>query len=274
MNEADKENLELSLLLKAIEKCYGYDFHNYAKASLLRRVKRYLSLHDRENISDLIPLFLHSDKAFGRFVQQLSVPVTEMFRDPDFFRVLRSQVLPILKTYPFIKVWHAGCATGQEVYSMAILLEEEGLLSRCRIYATDFNDKALGIAKQGIYPSRNLALYESNYKDSGGKFSLSAYCHQMYDSIKMDERLIEKITFANHNLVTDGAFGEMNLILCRNVLIYFNQTLQDRVLTLLSDSLCPFGVLCIGKRENLRLSPVAEYLDIIDRCQRIYRKKV
>ncbi len=273
MNEVDKENLELSLLLKAMETCYGYDFHDYAKASLLRRVKRYLSLHDREHISDLIPLFLHNDKAFGRFVQQLSVPVTEMFRDPDFFQVLRSQVLPMLKTYPFIKIWHAGCATGQEVYSMAILLEEEGLLDRCRIYATDFNEKALDIARQGIYPSRNLALYASNYKDSGGQLSLSAYCHQMYESIKMKDTLVKKIMFANHNLVTDGAFGEMNLILCRNVLIYFNQMLQDRVLTLLSDSLCPFGVLCIGKRENLQLSPVAQYLDIIDRCQRVYRKK-
>ena len=273
MNESEREELELSLLLSAVEQSYGYDFHNYAKASLLRRVKKYISLHDREFISDLIPLFLHNDKAFARFVQQLSVPITEMFRDPDFFHTLRSEVMPLLKTYPFIKVWHAGCATGQEVYSMAIMLEEEGLLDRCRIYATDFNESALEIARNGIYPSRSLELYENNYEESGGRAKLSDYYHQMYDSIKLNERLLEKVTFANHNLVTDGVFGEMNLILCRNVLIYFNQTLQDRVLSILADSLCSLGFLCIGKRENLQFSPIAKHLDAIDRCQRVYRKK-
>ncbi len=273
MNGESTDALELSLLLEAVEKCYGYDFRNYAKASLLRRVRKYLEQSGSQHISELIPILIHDHRAFLRFVKQMSVPVTEMFRDPDFFQILHTDVIPLLRTYPFIKIWHAGCATGQEVYSMAILLEEEGLLERCQIYATDFNDQALDIARKGIYSSKCLELYETNYEQSGGSGKLSDYIHQMYDSFKFSDHLSEKVTFANHNLVTDGVFGEMNLVLCRNVLIYFNQELQERVLGLLVDSLCPFGVLCIGKRENLRFSPVAEHLDIIDLRQRIYRKK-
>ena len=273
MTSLERDELELSLLLTAAEKCYGYDFHDYAKASLLRRIQKYLDACGKQHISDLIPLFIHDKKAFSLFVQQLSVSVTEMFRDPDFFSSIRSRVVPLLKTYPFIKIWHAGCATGEEVYSMAILLEEEGLLDRCRIYATDFNELALDTARTAIYPCKNIVLYEENYKLAGGSVELSDYYHQMYDSIKFNDRLLNKITFANHNLVSDGIFGEMNIIFCRNVLIYFNQTLQDKVLQMFRDSLCPLGVLCIGKRENLQFSTVAESLDEIDRRQRIYRKK-
>ncbi len=156
---------------------------------------------------------------------------------------------------------------------MVIVLEEEGLLDRCQIYATDFNDQALSIARKGIYSSKQLECYEGNYRQSGGQTQLSDYGYQMYDSFKLNDRLSKKITFANHNLVTDGVFGEMNLVLCRNVLIYFNQILQERVLGTLVDSLCPFGILCIGKRENLRFCKVAERLESLDLCQRIYRKK-
>ena len=198
------EDLELKLLLEAISSQYGHDFHDYAKASMLRRIKKHLSSAKLENISDLIPLFLHDQEAFNRFVKDMSVVVTEMFRDPDFFQALRRDVIPILKTYPFIKIWHAGCASGQEVYSMAILLAEEGLLDRCQIYATDFNEHALDMARQGIYPQSEMSVYEKNYQLAGGNAQLSDYCTQRYDSVKFNGKLAERITFANHNLVTDG----------------------------------------------------------------------
>ncbi|WP_062267380.1 CheR family methyltransferase [Endozoicomonas arenosclerae] len=268
------QDFELKLLLTAVEEKYGYEFGSYARASLMRRVRRHMQMSGVEHISDLIPLFLHDESAFAAFVKDMSVVVTEMFRNPDFFKSLRENIVPILKTYPFIKVWHAGCASGQEAYSMAILLDEEGLLDRCQIYATDFNDQALRHAKTGIYPEEDMALYEENYRQAGGTKELSKYCHRGYDSVKFNGRLAEHITFANHNLVTDGVFGEMNLILCRNVLIYFNQDLQNRVLQLLFDSLCSRGILCIGKRENIQFSSIGDQLEVADRNQKIYRKKI
>ena len=239
---------------------------------MLRRVKKHADETGVGNISELIPLFLHDSKAFNRFVKSLSVVVTEMFRDPDVFKLLRKEVVPVLRTYPFIKIWHAGCASGQEVYSLAIMLEEEGLLERCQIYATDFNDDALNTAKKGIYQVDNIAAYEKNYRLAGGRRKLSDYWVSLYDSIKMNSHLAEKVTFANHNLVTDGVFGEMNLVMCRNVLIYFNRPLQDRVLNLLDESLCPKGYLCIGRRENLSFSPIRNNLEDISNKLRIYRK--
>ncbi len=269
---ADLEQLELDLLLEAVKTRYGYDFHDYAKASMIRRVRKYMDQSGIHRVSELIPLFLHDNRAFYRFVKSLSVVVTEMFRDPDVFKALREEVIPVLKTYPFIKIWHAGCASGQEVYSMAILLEEEGLLDRCQIYATDFNDDALKLAKKGIYPAEDIELYKKNYSLSGGKSELSDYWVSLYDSIKINSRLAERVTFANHNLVTDGVFGEMNLVMCRNVLIYFNEQLQDRALTLINDSLCPRGFLCIGRRENLKFSQIRNHLEDVSNALRIYRK--
>ena len=274
MNKPDREELELTLLLKAISSYYGHDFHDYARASMVRRVHRHMENVGISRISGLIPHFLHDTEAFNDFVRDMSVVVTEMFRDPTFFRALREEVVPILKTYPFIKIWHAGCASGQEVYSMAILLEEEGLLDRCHMYATDFNEHALDMARKGIYPQQDMPKYEENYKISGGTGKLADYCRQRYDSVKFNERLAERITFANHNLVTDGVFGEMNLVLCRNVLIYFNQTLQNRVLTLLADSLMPRGILCIGRRENLIQSTICDQVEFLNHEQRIYRRKI
>lgn len=265
--------LELSLLLQTIRDRYGYDFGNYARASMIRRIRKYMEAAKTSHISDLIPLFIYDEKAFARFVKEMSVTVTEMFRDPEFFLALREQVLPDLKTFPFIKIWHAGCATGEEAYSMAILLEEEGMLDRCQIYATDFNDSSLDIARRGIYADEQMSLFEGNYRSAGGKDTLESYCSRGYDSIKFNRRLSERITFANHNLVSDGVFGEMNLILCRNVLIYFDNQLQDKVLKLLLDSLRPRGVLCLGRRETLLSSPTAGQLEIVDRNQRIFRKK-
>ena len=185
---------------------------------------------------------------------------------------MRKEVIPRLKTYPFIKIWHAGCASGQEVYSLAIILEEEGILDRCRIYATDFNDKALEQAREGIYPSAEVSLYEKNYRLCGGKHQLDDYWVNLYNSVKMNSRLSERVTFANHNLVTDGVFGEMNLVLCRNVLIYFNARLQDRALNLINESLCPRGFLCIGRRENLKFSQIRKHLESVNNTLRIYRK--
>lgn len=273
MNTVNREELETKLLLDAISTYYGHDFHDYAKASMARRITRHLETVGLNQVSELIPRLLHDRDAFNAFVKDMSVVVTEMFRDPTFFLKVREQVIPLLKTYPFIKIWHAGCASGQEVYSMAILLEEEGLLDRCQIYATDFNEYALNTARKAIYSEKELEVYEANYRTAGGKKRFSEYCHQQYDSIKINERLKERITFANHNLVTDGVFGEMNLIMCRNVLIYFNNQLQDRVLELFLDSLSSRGVLCIGRRENVHFSSVNDFLIPLDLEERIYRKK-
>ena len=274
MNTVNREELELRLLLKAISNYYGHDFHDYAKASMMRRVYKHMEKVGIKRISGLIPHFLYDTEAFDDFVRDMSVVVTEMFRDPTFFLAVRNEVVPILKTYPFIKIWHAGCASGQEVYSMAILLEEEGLLDRCQIYATDFNDHALNIARKGIYPQGDMSTYEENYKISGGKGALEHFCRRRYESVKFSDRLTEKITFANHNLVTDGVFGEMNLVFCRNVLIYFNRALQDRVLTLLMDSLVPRGILCIGRRENLIKSAISDQVEPLNNPLRIYRRKI
>ncbi|WP_299728467.1 protein-glutamate O-methyltransferase CheR [uncultured Endozoicomonas sp.] len=270
---AQLEHLELKLLLEAISQHYGYDFSDYARASMVRRIKKYMESVNVNRISALIPLFLHDGQAFQTFVESMSVVVTEMFRDPDVFKVLREEVIPVLKTYPFIKIWHAGCASGQEVYSIAIMLEEEGLLDRCQIYATDFNDEALRMAKKGIYPSDDVELYEKNYRDSGGRKTLSDNWVSQYNAIKINSRFAERITFASHNLVTDGAFGEMNLVMCRNVLIYFNEQLQDRALNLINESLCPRGFLCIGRRENLTFSEIRKSLEDVNNKLRIYRKK-
>ena len=269
---AELEALELDLLLRAVQSRYGYDFHDYAKASIIRRVKKHLDEVSVGQISELIPLFLRDSRAFYRFVKSLSVVVTEMFRDPEVFRVLRAEVIPVLKTYPFIKIWHAGCASGQEVYSLAIVLEEEGILDRCQIYATDFNDDALKLARKGIYPAEDIEKYENNYRLGGGKRKAADYWVSRYDSIKINSRLAQRVTFANHNLVTDGVFGEMNLVMCRNVLIYFNEQLQDRALNLINDSLCPRGFLCIGRRESLNFSQVRSQLEDVDNTLRIYRK--
>ena len=273
MNTVNREELETRLLLEAISTYYGYDFHNYATASMSRRIDRHMQKVGLQWVSELIPRFLHDRETFNDFVKDMSVVVTEMFRDPTFFLTLRQKVIPLLRTYPFIKIWHAGCASGQEVYSMAILLEEEGLLERCQIYATDFNEDALNMARKGIYPEKELEIYEDNYRTAGGKKHLADYCLQQYNSIKLNERLKKRITFANHNLVTDGIFGEMNLVLCRNVLIYFNQKLQDRVLELLLESLTPRGVLCIGRRENILFSAINDCLIPLNQEERIYRKK-
>jgi chemotaxis protein methyltransferase CheR len=207
-----------------------------------------------------------------RLLLDLSINVTAMFRDPGFYRVFRNQVVPTLRTYPFIRVWHAGCATGEEVYSMAILLEEEGLYERSRIYATDINEVVLQKAKSGIFPIERMQEYTENYIAAGGKRSFSDYYIAKYDGALFNPSLTKNVVFSQHNLVTDRSFSEFNVILCRNVLIYFDKTLQARVLTLFYDSLAMFGVLALGSKESLRFSPYEECYEQINDREKIYRK--
>ena len=274
MKRNEIERVEVQLLLEAVYRRYGYDFRSYARASIDRRVRQFLSGQRLGVISDLIPRVIHDEALFSELVQYFSIGVTEMFRDPLVYRALRAKVVPLLRSYPFMKVWHAGCATGEEVYSMAILLEEENLYKRATIYGTDFNDDALARAREGIYPADKVKDYTRNYQQGGGKGSFSEYYHARYKSAVLNPGLSEHITFANHNLVTDTAFGEMHLVFCRNVLIYFNRELQNRVLGVIDQSLIRGGFLCLGNKEDLRFTAVEEGYEVVDADARIYRKKV
>lgn len=269
----ENENIEIELFLQAIYMKFGYDFRNYGKAHIKRRVRHRLSVSDFDNVCELINKMLYDPVFYQEVLQDLSITVTEMFRDPDFYLAVRKEVVPLLKTYPFIKIWHAGCATGEEVYSMAILLKEEGLLKRSQIYATDFNQMALQKARNGIYPIERIKEYTQNYQKSGGKASFSDYYNARYESVILNESLKENIVFADHNLVTDGVFGEMNLVICRNVMIYFDKDLQNKVIKLFYDSLVPGGFLCLGSKESLRFADIAHKFDVTTERQKIYRKK-
>lgn len=209
----------------------------------------------------------------ARLLQDLSITVTEMFRDPDFYRLLRSVVVPVLKTYPFIKIWHAGCSTGQEAYSMAILLKEEGLYERTTIYATDFNQEALTRAKEGIYSGKLMKEYTQNYQESGGRESFSDYYTSSYEMAIMDQDLKRNIVWAHHNLVTDSVFAEVHLVLCRNVLIYFDKELQGKVHGLFYNSLIKGGLLCLGSKESLKFGPFSNSYTELDKKQRIFKKR-
>jgi len=270
---SDTEDIELSLLLQAVYQKYGYDFRNYSKAHLKRRILQRLKRSGLNSISELQHKVLWEKDFYRTFLQDLSINVTEMFRDPAFYLAFREKVIPDLSTYAHIKVWHAGCSTGEEVYSLAILLKEENLLSRTRIYATDINKNVLEIAKQGIYSSKEMDLYSENYLKSGGKGKLSDYCTAKYGSVIFDKLLSRNVVFADHNLVTDGVFAEVNLVFCRNVLIYFDKDLQNKVLTLFSNSLTKRGFLCLGTKESLQFSDWEDRYDIIDKKMKIFKKK-
>jgi chemotaxis protein methyltransferase CheR len=266
------EEVEIEMLLNGIRSRYGYDFSHYSRASLKRRLERALAQAKLERLSELLDRLFHDETYFDEFLKIMSVSVTEMFRDPDFYQAVREQLVPVLKTYPFIKIWHAGCATGEEVYSMAVLLHEEGFLDRARIYATDFNKHSLDTASNGVYSARHMPSYAANYYAAGGNASFPDYYSDGYELAKFKDFLKERITFSYHNLVTDGVFGEMNLICCRNVLIYFDRTLQDQVLHKLAESLRHGGFLCLGNRESLNFTAVASLFAPMDKAQRIYRK--
>jgi len=265
--------IEIDLLLEAIFRRYGYDFRNYARASMERRIRHGMQRLGCQQVSELIRRILYEPAFFQELIDSFSITVTEMFRDPEVYVFLRTQVVPYLATYPFIKVWHAGCATGEEVYSLAIVLAEEGILERSTIYATDFNETALQTAREGIYPIDRLKGYSDNYHKSGGQQSLVNYFHAEYDSVIMAKALKKNITFARHNLASDQVFGEMNLIICRNVMIYFNRTLQERVLTLFDDSLVGNGFLLLGSKESLRFSALAAQYKELDPHLKVYRKR-
>ncbi len=268
-----KENIELELLLEAIFKCYGYDFRNYAKMSIQRRVLQFIQLEQIESISDLItPVLRDKDFAF-RLIKRFSISVSEMFRDPHVYRALLKHVIPLLRTYPSFKIWHAGCAEGQEVYSLAILLKEAGILERATIFATDINEEALNTAKNGIYPISEIQTVCNSYQVAGGQATFTNYCHAAYNAVTMSNELKRHITFANHNLVQDASFGEMHLILCRNVLIYFNQELQERALQLFADSLIKGGFICLGAVEDIMQTNSMNIFERIDQKSRVFRKR-
>ncbi|MBF0189350.1 MAG: protein-glutamate O-methyltransferase CheR [Magnetococcales bacterium] len=267
------EQLELALLFEALFRRYGYDFRHYSKASARRRVLLQVKEEGVASISHLQHRVLHDEAAADRLVQRLSINVTEMFRDPPFFREIADTVLPTLRNAEHIKIWHAGCATGEELYSMAILLVEAGLYDRCRLYGTDFNKEVLKRAERGIFPLTTMRDNSRNYHAAGGSSSLSEHMHANYDHAVIDSRLKRNTLFAPHNLATDASFGEMNMIVCRNVLIYFEQQLQERVIGLFLDSLVEGGMLCLGSHETLLTSTHAERFSVVSGSRRIYRKK-
>jgi chemotaxis protein methyltransferase CheR len=270
---ADVETLEIELLLEGVYRLYGCDFRNYAMASLRRRIWKVARAEGLSSISALQEKVFHDRSCMERFLVNMSVSVTSVFRDPGFYVSLREKVVPHLKTHPFVRVWHAGCATGEEVYSMAILLTEEGLYDRARIYATDMNDVVLARARDGIFQLENIPEYEANYKAAGGKAQLADYYTSKYDSAIFRSSLKKNVVFAEHNLVTDSSFNEFNMIFCRNVMIYFNATLQARVHELLYSSLRRFGILALGRKESLRGATAHEtQYEELDGKERIYRK--
>lgn len=272
MDATTLDEKEYKELLEAVRFVYGYDFTDYAESTVKRRITHFMHSHRIETPSALGKLLLKDEPLFEEFVQHLSITVTEMFRDPLFYKKLRDVVMPQLATYPVIKLWIAGCATGQEAYSIAILLKEAGLLERSIIYATDINQRSLQTAKKGIYPLDGMKTYTRNYLAAGGKGEFSQYYAAHHAAVLLDRSLRDNIVFSPHNLVTDKSFNEFQLILCRNVIIYFNQRLQEKVLRLLYDSLCPFGYLGLGDKESLFFSDKRAHFEEIDRKEKIYRK--
>jgi chemotaxis protein methyltransferase CheR len=270
--DPELERIEVELLLEGIYRHYGFDFRSYAYASIRRRLWKRIEAEGLSTVSALQTRVLHEPELMERLLLDLSINVTAMFRDPNFYRAFREHVIPILRTYPFIRIWHAGCATGEEVFSMAILLKEEGLYDRCRIYATDINEVVLQKAKEGIFPLDRMQEYTENYIAAGGQRAFSDYYLAKYDGALFDESLKRNVIFSLHNLVTDRSFAEFNVILCRNVLIYFDKSLQERVHRLFYDSLAMFGILGVGSKESLRFSPFEECYDQINGPEKIYRK--
>jgi chemotaxis protein methyltransferase CheR len=268
----DVEELELQLLLEAIFRRYGFDFREYAAASLRRRIWRRVHAEGLDTISGLTERLLHDPDAMERLLLDLSINVTAMFRDPSFYVALRERLVPMLRTYPFTRLWVAGCSTGEEVYSLAILLHEEGMYERTRIYATDINDQVVERARTGLFPLAKMRDYTQNYIRAGGTRAFSEYYVAGYDAAEFHRSLIENVVFAQHNLVSDGSFNEFQAIMCRNVMIYFDKSLQNQVHRLFYDSLARFGVLALGHKESIRFSPFADRYETLDDREKLYRK--
>ena len=266
------EAIEVRLVLEAIYARYGYDFRGYAPESITRRVKTALARSGSPHLGELQHRLLREPALFASIADLLTVQVSEMFRDPTFYRVFRQRVVPLLRTYPQLKVWHAGCASGEEVYTTAILLLEEDLYQRTQIYATDVSENALQQAKEGIYPESQAQSFASCYLEAGGKRRFDDYCSRAYGRIAMHEALRKNVVFFQHDLVSDYALGEMNVILCRNVLIYFGSALRGRVLGLFERGLCRGGFLCLGRSEGLQATK-DDAFEAFDAVERIYRHR-
>jgi chemotaxis protein methyltransferase CheR len=271
-NKQELEDIEMHLLLETVYQHYGYDFRDYAPASLKRRIAKCIQDEKLEAISELQERVLSDRAGLARFLNALTVDVTSLFRDPGFYMAFRTRVIPFLRTYPFFRIWHAGCASGEEVYSTAILLLEEGLYDKARLYATDINETLLKEARAGIYPLRAMKNYTRNYQQAGGRRSFSEYYTAKYDNAIFSPALQKNIVWAQHNLVTDASFNEFQVIVCRNVMIYFNRSLQGRVHTLLYESLVMGGFLCLGSKESIDFTPHKADYETVDERQKIYRR--
>jgi chemotaxis protein methyltransferase CheR len=266
------EKIENELLLEAVYRYYGYDFRNYAYSSIKRRIWHRVQAEKLNSISELQEKVLHDPSFMKRLLSSLSINVTSMFRDPEFFLSFRTNVIPLLRKMPFIRLWHAGCSTGEEVYSMAVLLHEEGLYEKARIYATDMSEGVIQKAKKGAFPIERLEEYADNYKEAGGLKNFSNYYSIDHDHVVIHPFLKKNIVFAQHNLVTDRSFNEFHAILCRNVMIYFNKQLQNHVHQLFFDSLLTFGILALGSKETMKFTKYDQFYEDLDQSQKIYRK--
>lgn len=265
-------DLEIDLLLEAIHRRYQHDFRHYSRASLRRRLERARGAFDVPSLSALQHLVLHDSDAFARLLSFLTITVSDLFRDPEFFAELRRNVIPVLATYPSIKVWSAGCATGEELYSLAILFAEEGLLARTLFYGTDIDAAALAAAERGIYAVSRAAVFSRNYRQAGGKRSLADYYTAAYDGIVFDRALRRSMVISDHSLATDSVFSEVHLVICRNVLIYFDSELQDRAIGLFAEALIRRGFLGLGSRESLVFCAHRDRFAEIERAHRLYQK--
>lgn len=259
-------------LIQGIKQRTGYDFSRYSKSSLKRRVRSALDSFEMSSVEEMLARFNGERRFRDLLVEEITVNVTEMFRDPTFFRSMRANVIPMLATYPYLKIWNAGCSSGEEMYSFAVLLDEAGLLDRTTIYGTDINQEMLGRAREGIYYLADLEDYETNYQRSGGPKSLADYYTVKHGRVKMAQHLTAKMVFGLHNLVTDSSFNEFHLIVCRNVLIYFEKELQDRVINLFHESLTSLGFLALGNKESLRFCSAESFFEDTDKDERIFRK--
>jgi len=270
--EIELVDIEIDLMLEGLYRAHGFDFRDYSRASIKRRILELMRGEKIETVSAFQARVLHDAACLERFLLGLSVHATSMFRDPSFYSTFRRQVVPLLKTYPTVQIWIAGCSTGEEVYSLAILLQEEKLYDRCRIYATDISQAVLRKARDGIFPLSAMREYTVNYLQAGGAHEFSDYYTAQYDSVIFHSGLRNNVVFSEHNLATDGSFNEFQVILCRNVMIYFNKDLQARVHNLLYDSLSMFGVFGLGNKESLKFTPRAHFYQHLNDTDKLYRK--
>ncbi len=266
------EDIEIGLLLEGVYRAHGFDFRDYSRASIKRRILELMRLEKLGTVSAFQNRLLHDQTCLERFILGLSVHATAMFRDPTFYSTFRRKAVPLLRTYPTVQIWVAGCSTGEEVYSLAILLQEENLYEKCRIYATDISPVVLRRAREGIFPLSAMREYTNNYHKAGGQNEFSDYYTAHYDNVIFNPTLRHNVVFSEHNLATDGSFNEFQVIMCRNVMIYFNKELQARVHNLFYDSLSMFGVFGLGNKESLKFTPRAAFYQNINRNDKLYRK--